>query len=42
VLLPLGIVALFVTDRGAVEAVAVVTLLVGAAAMVHLLAVADR
>ena len=42
VLLPLGMVALFVTDRGAVEAVAVVTLLVGAAATVHLLAVADR
>jgi cytochrome d ubiquinol oxidase subunit II len=42
VLLPLGMAALLATDRGAVQAVAVTALLVGAAATVHLLGVADR
>jgi hypothetical protein len=41
VLFPLGIVALAATERGAVQAVAVTALLIGAAAAVHLLTTAD-
>jgi cytochrome d ubiquinol oxidase subunit II len=40
-LFPLGIVALAATERGAVQAVAVSALLIGAAAAVHLLTTAD-